>query len=569
MAVSLPDGDEPPAFSRSMNRSFAELGLAALAIGLLATSMASVDPDSPRAVTRVAHSGMKGELFETSDGCMACHNGLSTPSGEDVSIGTAWRASMMANSARDPYWQASVRREVLDHPERAAEIQDECAVCHMPMMRYQAQVNGDHAEVFAHLPIDNSGEGQSALAGDGVGCTLCHQILEVQLGSPASFNGRFTVDAGRGPGRRPVFGPFDIDSGRQRVMHSSSNFVPTRGDHIRSSELCATCHTLYTTARGRDGKETGRLPEQVPYLEWKHSSYTERGSCQTCHMPVVEGPINVASVLGQPRERLSRHDFRGGNFFMLSMLNRYRGELGVTALPGELDASARRAVELLQRETVELAIDETRRANGRVEATISIRNLTGHKFPTAYPSRRAWLHVTLRDSSGRIVFESGKVEPNGSITGNDNDTDAGAFEPHHPTISGPDQVQIFESVMAGVDGKVTTGLLTAVRYVKDNRLLPEGFDKQKAAADIAVHGEASSDSDFQGGGDRVRYSMPVPAGAGPLQLSVEMRFQPIGFRWARNLAERRAEEIDRFTSYYQAMAPVSSVRLTGASATVR
>ena len=67
------------------------------------------------------------EIFATSDQCVACHNGLRTPAGEDVSIGASWRASMMANSSRDPYWQAGVRREMIDHPAAAAEIQDECA----------------------------------------------------------------------------------------------------------------------------------------------------------------------------------------------------------------------------------------------------------------------------------------------------------------------------------------------------------------------------------------------------------------------------------------------------------
>ena len=37
--------------------------------------------------------------FQTSDRCVACHNGLLTPSGADVSIGFEWRASLMANSA--------------------------------------------------------------------------------------------------------------------------------------------------------------------------------------------------------------------------------------------------------------------------------------------------------------------------------------------------------------------------------------------------------------------------------------------------------------------------------------
>jgi hypothetical protein len=44
-----------------------------------------------------------GNMFQTSHECFACHNGLMPPSGEDVSIGIAWRASMMANSSRDPY----------------------------------------------------------------------------------------------------------------------------------------------------------------------------------------------------------------------------------------------------------------------------------------------------------------------------------------------------------------------------------------------------------------------------------------------------------------------------------
>ena len=44
-----------------------------------------------------------GTFFRTSDRCEACHNGLTTSSDENVSIGFEWRASIMANSSRDPY----------------------------------------------------------------------------------------------------------------------------------------------------------------------------------------------------------------------------------------------------------------------------------------------------------------------------------------------------------------------------------------------------------------------------------------------------------------------------------
>ena len=94
------------------------------------------------------------ELFQTSDRCFACHNGLTTSDGEDISIGLSWRPTMMANSARDPYWQAGVRRESMDHPESKAAIEDECATCHMPMSRYQSHFEKKEAEVFSHLQPD-------------------------------------------------------------------------------------------------------------------------------------------------------------------------------------------------------------------------------------------------------------------------------------------------------------------------------------------------------------------------------------------------------------------------------
>src|SRR5262245_47520787 len=81
----------------------------------------------------------KIDLFQTSDRCFACHNGLSTAAGEDISIGFGWRPTLMANSARDPYWQAGVRRETIDHPEAKKDIEDECSKCHMPMARYQSR----------------------------------------------------------------------------------------------------------------------------------------------------------------------------------------------------------------------------------------------------------------------------------------------------------------------------------------------------------------------------------------------------------------------------------------------
>lgn len=503
--------------------------------------------------------GDRPALFQTAASCTACHTDLSTSSGEDVSIASAWRASMMANSSRDPYWQASVRRETTDHPKVADEVEAECATCHMPMSSYSARVEGGRGEVLAHLPIGRSTEERDQLAADGVSCTVCHQILPDGLGKPESFGGRFKIDP---PGAiRRVFGPYEIDAGRQSVMLSASQHRPTEGQHIRSSELCATCHTLYTEARNQSGQVVGRLPEQVPFLEWKHSAYAEPAraqSCQACHMPVVAESLAISRVLGRLRPGLGRHDFRGGNFFMLRMLNRYRSELGVAALPQELDAAAGKAIAFLQSETAEISLDSVRLADGRLEAEVVIRNLAGHKLPTAYPSRRVWVHLVIRDRTGRTVFESGKFE-DGAIAGNANDVDGSVYEPHYREITSPDQVQIYEAIMVDSAGRPTTGLLSALRFVKDNRILPVGFEKATATADIAVQGTARDDANFTGGGDRVRYLAPVARDGGPFRVEAELFYQPIGLRWAQNLGEYSVPEARRFISYYRATAASSAV----------
>lgn len=499
------------------------------------------------------------DVFVTSDTCMACHNSLRTPSGEDVSIGAAWRASMMANSSRDPYWQAAVRREVLDHPDAGDAIQDECATCHMPMSRTDARLHGDDGGVFRHLPVTDVSDRADRLAHDGVACSLCHQITDRNLGTPASLTGGYVISPANTPEPRPVFGPFKIERGMTTIMRSATRFQPTEAAHLRQSELCATCHTLVTKARGPNGEIIGELPEQMPFQEWQHSAYVdEQRSCQSCHMPVVEEDTPIASVLGAPRKGFARHTFIGGNTFMQRMLNRYRGELGVIAAPSEMEASIAATLANLQKSTAELSIEEAGRSGNRLLVDVGVRNLTGHKLPTGYPSRRVWLHVTVRDRAGRVVFESGAIGANGAIAGNDNDTDALTFEPHHAEIRAPDQVQIYESIMSDPTGRPTTALLKAVRYLKDNRLVPRGFEKRTAGSQIAVVGAAAQDADFGDAGDRVRYSIPVDAADGPFQVDAELRFQVIGFRWVENLKPYSSEETRRFVGYYESMASSSS-----------
>lgn len=505
--------------------------------------------------------------FHTSDRCLACHNGLTTPQGKDVSIGFDWRASIMANSSRDPYWQASARRETIDHPESKATVEDECSVCHMPIPRYEAKLQGHEGEIFAFLPFSQKANDKKTAGEDGVTCSVCHQIGKQKLGTKDSFSGGFVVDPPQSKDDHPEYGPYVIQNGQALVMQSSTGgFRPTFGDHMADSALCGTCHTLYTTARGPGGKAIGQLPEQMPYLEWLHSDYAGKQSCQSCHMPEVQGPAPIAAVLGVDRLGVRQHVFVGGNFFMQRMLNNYRNELSVVALPQELTSAADGSVSFLQSQSARLSIENLSVDSGRLTADVMVQNLTGHKLPTAYPSRRAWLHLVVRDRDGKAVFESGALNPDGSIQGNDNDSDPHRFEPHFRRIERSSEVQIYESIMGNVGGGVTTGLLDAVGYLKDNRLLPAGFKKESADHDIAVIGDAANDPDFTDAGDRVQYSVDLGNAQGPFHVEVELWYQPIGFRWAHNLAPYDAAEPKRFVQYYDSLAGSSAVILAHAEA---
>lgn len=509
------------------------------------------------------------DLFHKSDQCIACHTNLTAPDGRDVSIGFNWRSSMMGNAARDPYWMAGVRRESLDHPAAVDAIEDKCTVCHLPIARTTMVADGGTPRAFEHFPAFGEGGPLTEYAQDGVSCTVCHQVRDENLGTMEGYSGGYVIDLTTPAGERTVYGPFEVDEGRTTLMRSASQFTPQLGSHVQSAEFCAGCHTLFTHALDADGNEAGVLPEQTPYLEWKHSSYNGLMTCQACHMPEVAGEVAVSGVLPNPRTEVNQHVFKGGNFLMPRILTKHRAQMNVQALPQELDATARASEKNLSDSAASLEVQMITSDENRLEVGVTVTNIAGHKLPSAYPSRRAWLHVIVVDGSGRTLLESGAFQPDGSIEGNDNDRDGSLFEPHYESITSGDQVQIYEDIMVDYAGNVTTGLLWGARYIKDNRLLPMGFDKRTASSDVAVHGAAAEDADFVGGSDQVRYSVNLVNATGPCTVRAELWYQPIGYRWAMNLGDYDTEESNQFLGFFDEVASSSRALLAHAEVVLR
>ncbi|MGD2148103.1 MAG: hypothetical protein PVH41_15540 [Anaerolineae bacterium] len=507
----------------------------------------------------------QGTFFAGSGACANCHTGLVDEGGNDVSNDTNWRAAIMANAARDPYWRAAVRSETLDLPDLRAVIEDRCANCHTPMAHFTAVQTGLETNVLDDGFLDQKHK-LHALAIDGVSCTLCHQIEETNLGTVDSFSGGYSIDHESPTEGRLAFGPFPVAPGPAALMQDVSGYLPIEGPHTTTSELCATCHTLYTPYVDADGQIAGEFPEQVPYLEWKHSGYAETQACQDCHMPPAEGAVQLASIGGlPPRSPFAQHLFIGGNVYMLKLLRTFGEEHAVTASREDFDRKIDQTLEQLQGRTATITIDEAEIADSRLAVAVAIENQAGHKLPTGFPARRVWLHLAVTDASGDVLFESGAVNADGSIAGNENDADPATFEPHYEEISSPEQVQVYEAILENTEDAVTTRLLEAMGYQKDNRLLPSGFDKGTAGGDIGVYGSARDDDDFEGGGDVVRFMVDLGEAQGPFIVEAALLYQSIGTRWAENLRPYEAPEIATFLSNYDEV-PNEPTVLASASA---
>ncbi|HEY3387085.1 MAG TPA: T9SS type A sorting domain-containing protein, partial [Saprospiraceae bacterium] len=170
--------------------------------------------------------------------------------------------------------------------------------------------------------------------------------------------------------------------------------------------------------------------------------------------------------------------------------------------------------------------------------TLVVKNKTGHKLPSGYPSRLAWMELTLQDRNTKeVIYKNGALDEAGNITGRDH-----PFETHHQVSRSENDVQIYEMVMSDLSGQLTTRLNAAYQPLKDNRLLPTGFSRNHSAYDtVAVWGTAQDDPDFGinsfKGVDSIEYRIPLYGHKGQADLSIAMHYQTLPSRWMADLFE--------------------------------
>ncbi|MEO6391363.1 MAG: cytochrome P460 family protein [Pyrinomonadaceae bacterium] len=406
-----------------------------------------------------------------------------------------------------------------------------------------------------------------------------------------------------------LHGPFKDDTISTLPMKNSLGITPKYSAYVKDSRLCGSCHSI-NLPNVDDPLKPGEKPtvldqveknpvfkpfnhsiEQATYLEWLNSGFqTEFGpvnakaqSCQACHMPgtyksalqnldidpirqqiaIIEDDNFPAADERAPLkdirvrmrdEGFARHELLGLNVTLLEMFNQFNDILGVrksdymSGSVTDLPDTIQNYVQQAREKTLDLAVSKPQIGDGKLTATVTVTNKTGHRFPSGVGFRRSFIEFQVienRDGRDQVVWASGRTNDLGLIVNGEGKVLPSEFfdeykvgnktlqhyQPHYETIISQDQVQIYEELVQDAAGKFTTSFIHRDHELKDNRLLPWGWTKTGPSPQIPFayveatfpKGNAANDPQYQDGSgtDIVTYQVTLPAGIDPANVRVE------------------------------------------------
>jgi len=337
-----------------------------------------------------------------------------------------------------------------------------------------------------------------------------------------------------------LHGPFKDDMIAVHPMNESLGSKPVFGAITKSARLCASCHSINLPVVDKPAKIHPITPamthdvEQNTYVEWVNSRFQTEykpvagaQSCQDCHMsgavdndrldvhqqqvqtqialvqdqtyPQSEHRASLEGINVRYRKTdFRRHELLGLNAFLLRTFQTNSDALGVrlndymSGSSTDLDDAIGNVVRQAQHKTAKVDL-AARVENGTLLAEVGVTNLTGHRFPSGVGFRRAWIELKVTDPDGKLVWASGMTNERGEIVDGTDPVKvlpteyftrgAGGkqqyqkhFDVRRP-VSRPDEVQIFEELVADRAGDFTESFIRRDHHVKDNRLLPQGWRK--------------------------------------------------------------------------------------------
>jgi PAS domain-containing protein len=248
---------------------------------------------------------------------------------------------------------------------------------------------------------------------------------------------------------------------------------------------------------------------------------------------------------------------------MLKLMRDNAVTLELSASPTQFDSTIARTERSLQNETAQLSLMQLPSNAGEWAFEVEVQNSAGHKFPSGYPSRMAFLEFVLTSSNGDTLFHSGKWSSQEGVFGRD-----ATYEPHWSEITSEDQVQVYETVFGDVSGTPTQLLERASLLLKDNRVPPRGFYTNHVTYDTVRFGPmAELDIDFNhyrnadgslgdegSGTDRLVYRIADASGAASVEADLRLHYVAVPARWVSGMFEYadQSEAIATFESMFNA-----------------
>lgn len=351
------------------------------------------------ATTNNPHAGNNTPIGQhTAEYCGQCH----TSHYDD------WEGSMHAYATVDPIFQAMLAKGI---EETEGKLDQFCIQCHAPVAsKYGLTPVFEDGDDGLHKVDLNMAE---PLIGQGVQCVTCHSISQVN----ATLNADFVFDT------TTYYGP--TGSAAAQAAHPMSGDGP-----LTDATMCGSCHNVVNPK--------GALLENT-FSEWYSGPYNDGSElggisdqdCRGCHMPAYEGEIVDGTTT-----TIHRHRFIGVDLAL------------VDDFPDK-EEQLRLVTELL-RSCARLELERTEDHDGAIALRASVTNINnGHALPSGSTAdRQVWVHLTVTDEAGEVVYESGMLDANGDLMDR--------VEGHSLDPEGDPELLLYGSLLFGDDGQHVT-----------------------------------------------------------------------------------------------------------------
>lgn len=335
--------------------------------------------------------------FPTAEYCAHCHK----------EAYRQWRQALHSNAFHAPFYRASVNRLI---DTKGIEYARHCDSCHNPI----GLLSGALTE---NSKVDRKFDE------DGVTCMVCHSIQGLKS---TSGNGGYVMgvpsvmtDArgNRIPGEVPYY----------RIMANPQRHAKAvMQDFYRTPQFCAACHKANLPELLNGYKF---LPAFSAYDEWQNSKFSKQTpltfytanykTCQDCHMK--RSPAELPDY-GAKKGTFASHRWLAGNT-AVPFYYGYDRQLQKTVkflktgnyLNVDIFALKEKGASpmIAPLGSVPFRLD----ANSVVQALVVIQNKNiGHSFiPEVRDLYEAWVEFIVQDSSGKDVYHSGFIKPNGML----------------------------------------------------------------------------------------------------------------------------------------------------------